>query len=98
MAFVCGSDLRQLTDGPYNEIDPRSMPDGRIMFVSERRGGFPRSRWWPGPSHTLHVMDRDGANIRRLSRYLSLGATNPLLHLRQRSRTESQIRKDPICC
>jgi hypothetical protein len=32
-----GSDLRQLTGGPWNDFDPCWIPDGRIVFISERR-------------------------------------------------------------
>ncbi len=37
-----GSDLRQLTDGTWNDFDPCWLPNGRIAFVSERRGGYLR--------------------------------------------------------
>jgi Tol biopolymer transport system component len=37
-----GSDLRQLTDGTWNDFDPCFMPSGRIAFTSERRGGYLR--------------------------------------------------------
>jgi len=37
-----GSDLRMLTDGTWNDFDPCFMPNGRIVFVSERRGGYLR--------------------------------------------------------
>jgi len=39
---VDGNDIVQLTDGPYNDFDPCPMPDGRVVFISERRGGFIR--------------------------------------------------------
>ena len=34
----------QLTDGPWNDFDPCFLPNGRIVFVSERRGGYPALR------------------------------------------------------
>ncbi|NLZ03389.1 MAG: hypothetical protein GXY25_22995, partial [Pirellulaceae bacterium] len=37
-----GSGLAQLTDGPWNDFDPCYLPNGRIVFVSERRGGYLR--------------------------------------------------------
>ena len=33
-----GSGLRQLTKGRYDDFDPRYLPDGRIVFLSTRRG------------------------------------------------------------
>ena len=33
-----GSGLRQLTFGKYNDFDARYLPDGRIVFLSTRRG------------------------------------------------------------
>ncbi len=64
---VDGSGLRQLTDGPYNEIDPCWLPNGRIMFISERRGGYGRCHGRPVPSYTLHSMNADGSDITMLS-------------------------------
>ena len=39
---VDGSNLIQLTDGTWNDFDPRWLPSGRIALVSERRGGYLR--------------------------------------------------------
>ncbi len=62
-----GSGLRQLTDGPFDDFAPRLLPDGRIVFISTRRGGFHRCGRGPCPTYTLAVADRDGANPRPLS-------------------------------
>ncbi|MDY0166888.1 MAG: discoidin domain-containing protein [Thermoguttaceae bacterium] len=66
-----GSGLVQLTDGAYNEFDPCFLPDGRIAFISERRGGFLRcggsAPRWPSPNYTLHSMEPDGSDIITLS-------------------------------
>lgn len=35
-----GSKLRQLTDGSWNDFSPCYLPNGRIAFISERRGGY----------------------------------------------------------
>ena len=35
---IDGSDVRQLTHGRYNDFDARYLPDGRIVFLSTRRG------------------------------------------------------------
>jgi len=63
-----GSHLTQLTDGAWNDFDPCLLPDGRLAFVSERRGGFlrcggPRMN----PTYTLFVMNADGSGITNLS-------------------------------
>ncbi|MHC4518398.1 MAG: TolB family protein, partial [Planctomycetota bacterium] len=49
-----GSGLTQLTDGAWNDFDPCVLPNGRIAFVSERRGGFLRCGARPNPTYTLH--------------------------------------------
>jgi hypothetical protein len=66
---VDGTNLRQLTDGPVNEFDPCFMPSGRIIFISERRGGYGRCHGRPVPSFTLHSMNGDGSDIVRLSHH-----------------------------
>ncbi len=66
-ARLDGSELRQLTDGPWNEFDPCVLPNGRIAFVSERRGGFLRCGARPNPTYTLHGMMPNGADIVCLS-------------------------------
>ena len=60
-----GSNLRQLTDGPYDDIEPTYMPDGRIMFVSSRA-----NRWvncWLTHVAVLYRCDADGSNIELIS-------------------------------
>jgi len=63
---VDGSDLEQLTDGTWNDFDPRWLPSGRIAFVSERRGGYLRCGR-VCPTYTLYDMAADGSDIRCLS-------------------------------
>lgn len=63
-----GKNLVQLTDGPFNDFDPCILPNGRIVFVSERCGGYlrcggPRAN----PTYVLYSMDADGSNLSRLS-------------------------------
>jgi hypothetical protein len=60
-----GKGLRQLTDGPFNDFDPVELPNGRIAFISERRGGYGRSG--PYRVYTLHTMAPDGSDIVRIS-------------------------------
>jgi hypothetical protein len=64
-----GTDLKQLTDGIVNDFDPCFMPSGRIMFISERRGGYGRCHGRPVPSFTLHSMNGDGSDILRMSHH-----------------------------
>jgi len=62
---IDGSDLRQLTDGPYDDIEPCYMPDDSIIFVSSRC-----KRWvqcWLTKVAVLHRADADGGNIRPIS-------------------------------
>ena len=68
---VDGSGLRQLTQGPYDDMMPEYLPGGGIVFCSTRRQGYSRcfgpeysQRWH---SYTLHRMDAAGCNLRRLS-------------------------------
>ena len=66
-ADIDGSNLKQLTDGRYNDYDPVFMPDGTMVFVSERIGGNQRcgTRW--GPTCTTHKMNADGSDIVAIS-------------------------------
>ncbi len=61
------SHITQLTDGAFNEFDPCFLPNGRIVFISERRGGFGRCHGRPVPTYTLHSMNPDGSDITTLS-------------------------------
>ena len=63
---VDGSNLVQLTDGTWNDFDPRWLPGGRIAFISERRGGYLRCGR-VCPTYTLYDMAADGRDIRCLS-------------------------------
>lgn len=75
-----GSELTQLTDGKtvyngfltmdmsQNDFSPCWLPNGRIVFVSERRGGYLRcSGLRPCPTYTLYSMKADGTDIFPLS-------------------------------
>jgi len=61
-----GSGLEQLTDGTWNDFDPCWLPNGRIAFISERRGGYLRCGR-VCPTYTLYDMNADGSDIRCLS-------------------------------
>lgn len=61
------SDVKQLTDGAFNDFDPCCLPSGRIAFISERRGGYGRCHPRIVPTYTLHSMEPDGSDITMLS-------------------------------
>ncbi len=63
---VDGSGLEQLTDGTWNDFDPCFLPNGRIAFISERRGGYLRCGR-VCPTYTLYDMAADGSDITALS-------------------------------
>jgi hypothetical protein len=62
-----GSGLRQLTEGPFDDFSPRYLPNGKILFVSTRRGGFHRCGRGPCPVYTMAVADADGSSPRVIS-------------------------------
>ncbi len=67
--FKCNSDgsqLVQLTDGEWNDFDPCFLPGGRVVFISERRGGFLRCGRHC-PVYTMFSMEPDGSDIICLS-------------------------------
>ena len=66
-----GLGLVQLSDGHWNDFDPCFLPDSRIAFISERRGGYLRcgasSPPYDSPTYTLHSMAADGSDVVCLS-------------------------------
>jgi hypothetical protein len=65
-ANIDGTNLRQLTDGSWNDFSPCYLPNGRIAFISERRGGYLRCGR-TCPTYTLFDMAANGADINCLS-------------------------------
>jgi hypothetical protein len=63
---VDGGGLEQLSDGTWNDFDPCWLPNGRIAFMSERRGGYLRCGR-VCPLYTLFDMAADGSDITCLS-------------------------------
>jgi hypothetical protein len=63
---VDGTGLNQLTDGTWNDFDPVWLPNGRIAFITERRGGYLRCGR-VCPTYTLYDMLPDGSDINCLS-------------------------------
>jgi len=62
---VDGTGLRQLTDGPDDDIEPTYLPDGGIMFCSSRCRRFVNC--WYTRVATLYRCDGDGRHIRMIS-------------------------------
>ena len=59
---VDGTGLKRLTDGDFDDIDPCWLPDGRVVFLSTRRGGFGRCHGRPVPTFTMFSMKADGTD------------------------------------
>ena len=62
---VDGSNIRQITSGPFDDYEPEYLSDGGIVFVSTRA-----RRWvgcWMTQVGTIHRCDGDGKNIEMLS-------------------------------
>ena len=57
-----GSDLRQLTEGPFDDFNPTCLPDGTLVFISTRRGGFHRCGGGPCYVYTLATLDPNADN------------------------------------
>jgi len=58
-------DRRVSRDWNWNDLDPAYLPDGRIVFVSDRRKVVDPYLWLP--SAQLHVMEADGTGVTQLS-------------------------------
>jgi len=62
---VDGSDLVQLTHGPYHHVGPAYLPDGRIVFASSRNGT--RDEYHGYPCTPLYVMNADGSDVHTIA-------------------------------
>jgi len=60
-----GSGLRQLTDGPFNDISGVYLPDGQIVFCSDRSGVL--DEYHEERSEFLFSMKSDGSHIEQLT-------------------------------
>ncbi len=59
---IDGSGLRQLTDGPYDDLDPIYLPDGHLLFSTTRAHTYVRCMP-PTNAFVLARCDADGRNI-----------------------------------
>jgi hypothetical protein len=62
---VDGTNLRQLTSGEFNDIEPTYVPDGGIVFCSSRCNRYVNC--WYTHVAIIYRCDADGGNIRPLS-------------------------------
>jgi len=61
-----GTGLKQLTEGPYDDLDPIYLPDGHIMFCTTRANAYVRCMP-PTNAYMLARCDGDGRNIYLIS-------------------------------
>jgi hypothetical protein len=61
-----GTNLTQLTDGDYDDMDPVYLPDGHIMFVTTRANSYVRCMP-PTNVFTVARCDADGKNVYLIS-------------------------------
>ena len=62
---IDGSNLRQITDSPFDDCDPAYLPNGKIIFCSNRPGY--RDEYERRPVEVLHIMNADGSDIEQIS-------------------------------
>ena len=67
LTFGSSSEFNFLTNSNHNDFDPVWLPNGRIVFISDRRGGYGRCHTKGKPTFTLHSMKDDGSDIICLS-------------------------------
>ena len=65
-ANLFGGDLKQITDGTWNDFYPCFLPNDRLAFITERRGGYLRCGR-ECPNYTVFDMNQDGSQMRCLS-------------------------------
>ena len=75
---VDGTGLIQLTDGPYHDVGPAYLPDGRIVFTSSRSGI--RDEYHGYPCTALYVMETDGRGIHAIATNIGRDNEPAVLH------------------
>jgi Tol biopolymer transport system component len=64
---IDGGNLRQLTDGDFDDIEPCYLPDGGVAFCSSRCNRY--IGCWLVATATLFRMNEDGSDIRQLTSF-----------------------------
>lgn len=62
---IDGTNLRQITNSPYNNLNACWLPDGGIAFISDRKPAY--AYCFVTSSPVLYRMNRDGSSVKRLS-------------------------------
>ncbi len=63
---IDGQGLRKISRCPqYHDTSANELPNGDLVFISTRREGFTVCQ--PGPTSNVHLMNRDGTNVRCVS-------------------------------
>lgn len=75
---IDGGNLVQLTDGPYHDVGPAHLPDGRIVFASSRLGI--RDEYHGYPCTALYVMSADGTGMQRIATNIGRDNEPVVLH------------------
>ncbi|MCL2742975.1 MAG: hypothetical protein FWE67_03905 [Planctomycetaceae bacterium] len=69
-----GSGLRQLTNGEFDDFNPTCLPDGKLVFISTRRGGYHRCGGGPCYVYTLATLAPNEND--KMPRVISFHETN----------------------
>ena len=70
---IDGTELRQITDGPFHDLDPLYLPDGRIGFTSSRCKSRALCFWVHAA--TLFAMNADGGTVDPIFRTMHVHPT-----------------------
>ncbi|MDP6554564.1 MAG: HEAT repeat domain-containing protein [Pirellulaceae bacterium] len=75
---VDGSSLEQLTDGPYHDVGPAYLADGRIVFATSRNGI--RDEYHGYPCTALWVMNPKGGDMHPIATNIGRDNEPAILH------------------
>ena len=62
-----GRRVRQMTRGSFDDFSPKHLPNGKIVFISTRRGGWHRCGNPGCENYTLALAEADGSSPRSIS-------------------------------
>ena len=75
---IDGSELQQLTRGPYHDVSPAYLPDGRIVFSTSRAGI--RDEYHGYPCTALWVINADGGDMHPIATNIGRDNEPAVLH------------------